>query len=470
MSADTSAMRSEDHASSGLSGAASRVERRARSLATWRDADLVHETLTHSHGPAFDELVRRYRAQVERYLSRRLHSSDAVLDATQETFLRAYEGLHSYWPSCSFVGWLLGIAGNVAHELLRARRHAPAELKGTSESRWASPMLTELTPVAALEERESAARLCEAVASLPTQLAIPAVLRFYHDTDLREIAYLLDLSVGAVKMRLSRARRIMRKCTRRGKLPFPTTVATDLARCYWQLGKLLWTQGHWQQGAGAYAASFVLDDGLGMRMWGDTQDSSGTPYHRTRCRHAEKALRRAIRARPGSSRLWTALGAFRYFHGGAFDESQSCFARALELEAFGGALINMAHLHTFGRVRLKDAFDHLRAAEKTESGNPFYYAILGTALAKSGRKNESLWAARETLFLAGKALTDGARHWFPALQKIGGDIFVRAGLRHLARRCYWRSVEVRPPLHVSADTAERLYRVTVGARLDDLLY
>ena len=59
-------------------------------------------------------------------------------------------------------------------------------------------------------ERERGHRIEAAMAALPAEMRAVLVLRAYHDLDYPEIAAALDLEVGTVKSRLSRARTALR--------------------------------------------------------------------------------------------------------------------------------------------------------------------------------------------------------------------------------------------------------------------
>ncbi len=59
-------------------------------------------------------------------------------------------------------------------------------------------------------DRERSHRIEVAMAALPAEMRAVLVLRAFHDLDYPEIAAALDLEVGTVKSRLSRARAALR--------------------------------------------------------------------------------------------------------------------------------------------------------------------------------------------------------------------------------------------------------------------
>lgn len=72
---------------------------------------------------AFDRLVRKYQSPIRRFF---LHQTcgDGPLsdDLAQDTFLKAYTGIHTFRSLSSFSTWLYHIAYNVFYDYLRNRK------------------------------------------------------------------------------------------------------------------------------------------------------------------------------------------------------------------------------------------------------------------------------------------------------------------------------------------------------------
>ncbi|MEO1279911.1 MAG: sigma factor, partial [Planctomycetota bacterium] len=64
--------------------------------------------------PAYNVLVVRYQDRVYRFLLRRTGSSAEAEDIAQETFLRAWQKLHTFEPERPLAPWLLTIAARLA--------------------------------------------------------------------------------------------------------------------------------------------------------------------------------------------------------------------------------------------------------------------------------------------------------------------------------------------------------------------
>lgn len=158
------------------------------------------------------QLVKRARggaadaaeALLERHWDRAWTAAYAVLgnrsaadDAAQSAVERAFRALDSFDESRPFGPWLARIAANQALNQIRARRREVAldeELPG--EDRYEG-----------VDARDEVIR---AVAALPPDRRMVVALRYWADLEHSEIALALDVPVGTVSSRLSRAIRELR--------------------------------------------------------------------------------------------------------------------------------------------------------------------------------------------------------------------------------------------------------------------
>lgn len=156
---------------------------------------------------ALRQLVRRHQGPVGALLRRMLDPvglDGLTEDLAQETFLRAFRALDRFdlEGPASFSTWLLRIASRLAiNELARKRpRLAPADGLG-------SPT----TPESEHRRKRIGQAIAAAVGELPPTFRAAFILREYHGLDYAEISEMLDLELGTVKSRLSRARRLLRE-------------------------------------------------------------------------------------------------------------------------------------------------------------------------------------------------------------------------------------------------------------------
>ena len=157
---------------------------------------------------AFDEIVRRYQRRVYSTALRIVRRHDLADDVTQEAFLRAHRALASYDRARPFGPWICRIAANLAINHVRSPE-AREEALDEGEFDRSHPAAAD-GPLEAVLQTEARRVLDDAVGRLPAEQRAVFVLRTFEDLSYKEIAEALDLSVGTVMSRLSRAREKLR--------------------------------------------------------------------------------------------------------------------------------------------------------------------------------------------------------------------------------------------------------------------
>ncbi len=120
---------------------------------------------------------------------------DDAEDAVAETMLRAYEKIDSLKDQERFKFWLMQILVNNARTLLRKRKRV---------------ICVEEIESYIPDGREGISDIWETVLSLEDDLRTIVILHYYQGFRGDEIAIMLNLPVGTVKSRLSRARKKLR--------------------------------------------------------------------------------------------------------------------------------------------------------------------------------------------------------------------------------------------------------------------
>jgi RNA polymerase sigma-70 factor (ECF subfamily) len=168
---------------------------------------------------AFEEIVRRFERPVWSLAFRFTGDAELARDVTQEVFLRLWKNLGRYDPSRPFAPWFLKLATNFAlnaKEAAKLRKAASLDAppRGQEESRLpADPAAA--TAMEGASDREAKDAVRKAVAELDAKYAGPVALFYLEGLDLKAIAERLDLPEGTVKIRLHRARDILRKTLER---------------------------------------------------------------------------------------------------------------------------------------------------------------------------------------------------------------------------------------------------------------
>jgi RNA polymerase sigma-70 factor, ECF subfamily len=172
-----------------------------------RERELDEETLrraqTGDHA-AQAALIERYQRPVFALLSRMVGADPALVeDLAQETFLRVLGALAGFDPrgEARLVTWILTIAGHLAIDHLRA-----AGTRGDATAAVGGLPTTLPRPDQDAQRRDLAAALTTAVDELGPHFRAAFVLREVQGLSYEEIATVLDIHIGTVKSRLSRAR------------------------------------------------------------------------------------------------------------------------------------------------------------------------------------------------------------------------------------------------------------------------
>lgn len=154
---------------------------------------------------AWRDLIARFERPVHALIYRLLagRSRHRAPDLTQETFVRVLKALPNFDPGgpATLQTWILTIATRLTLNEMRK----PEALALAHE-----PPARERADVDA-ERKRLGAVIAAGIGELPDAQRAVLVLREYHDLDYQDIADALELDVGTVKSRLSRARAALRE-------------------------------------------------------------------------------------------------------------------------------------------------------------------------------------------------------------------------------------------------------------------
>jgi RNA polymerase sigma factor (sigma-70 family) len=152
---------------------------------------------------AYGELVQRHQGIAFRTAYVIAHDATDAEEAAQDGFVKAYRALGRFRSGAPFRPWLLQIVANEARNRRRsAGRRAGLVLRAAEENRSGDAVPS---PEAALVGSERRAELIEAVNALREEERDVIACRFFLDLSEEETAAALDVKVGTVKSRTSRA-------------------------------------------------------------------------------------------------------------------------------------------------------------------------------------------------------------------------------------------------------------------------
>lgn len=135
-----------------------------------------------------------------------------VEDVVQDTLWKAYQHLPGYRERAPISAWLSRIALNEGVRLLRNRRTRKIDLAGPDVPLYDVPPVAARgdSPEQILVSNEIHEIVCNCIERMRPDYRAILSLRILDDLSYAEIAQRLELSLGAVKTRIHRARRVLR--------------------------------------------------------------------------------------------------------------------------------------------------------------------------------------------------------------------------------------------------------------------
>ncbi|MBN2467742.1 MAG: sigma-70 family RNA polymerase sigma factor [Deltaproteobacteria bacterium] len=161
---------------------------------------------------SFELLVIKYEKQIFNLIYRFTNDRETVADLAQDTFFKAYRGIHKFKGKSSFYTWLRRIAINNSINYLQSRKEyasleqdsEDAEIRNLSDSRYEAPEESVLS-------KEMSVIVRKTLESLPEQFRSILIMREFEEMSYSDIADSLGCPVGTVRSRLFHARRVFKE-------------------------------------------------------------------------------------------------------------------------------------------------------------------------------------------------------------------------------------------------------------------
>lgn len=158
---------------------------------------------------AFDQLVLKHQARLLSVVNQYIKDPSESLDVLQETFIKAYQAINGFRSDSAFYSWIYRIAVNTAkNHLLHLERRPPQSDYSIDAAEYNE---TESMSSKQGAKHSTSHELLKAFESLPKHLQEVLTLREIGGLSYAEIAESMDIPVGTVRSRISRARAILLK-------------------------------------------------------------------------------------------------------------------------------------------------------------------------------------------------------------------------------------------------------------------
>lgn len=166
---------------------------------------------------AFNELYKRHRRTLLKLAFQLLKGDeDAAEEISEVCWIKILRSLHTYNSYGSFLGWAGRILQNLHKDQFKrgAYKYCDTFPPGFEFEEWC-PAHPSLDPLEQLILKEETDRVMKRLGSLPKPLSQAFIMACIEGRSYTEISRILDVQVGAIKMRLHRAKLALREVVAR---------------------------------------------------------------------------------------------------------------------------------------------------------------------------------------------------------------------------------------------------------------
>lgn len=157
---------------------------------------------------AFAAIVRRYEALVARTVIGMLGNTQEAEDVGQEVFIRFYRAMEKFRGDSALGTYLVRIAINLSLNAMKKRKNS-VDINSKMDEGFKAEDLVIAEDTLAKKDAHDAVH--QALLTLDPKFRSVVVLRMIEGYDTKETAEILDIPLGTVLSRLTRAQKQLRK-------------------------------------------------------------------------------------------------------------------------------------------------------------------------------------------------------------------------------------------------------------------
>jgi len=183
---------------------------------SWKMPDrLIINRILSGEKELFEILLRRNNQTLYRAVRSYLNDADDIRDTMQDAYLKAYEKLEQFRGDAAFSTWLVRIGINEA--LLRIRKQKRNSVLSISTTKATQAHISQISdpnqmnPEKQTIHQETRHLIENAIDQLPEKYKVIYILKEVEGMDNRDIAACLALSDSNVKVRLHRAKNLLKE-------------------------------------------------------------------------------------------------------------------------------------------------------------------------------------------------------------------------------------------------------------------
>jgi RNA polymerase sigma-70 factor, ECF subfamily len=162
---------------------------------------------------SYDELVTRHRGRIYAMIRNMIHQEADAWDLSQDVFIKAWQALPRFESKARFSTWLYRIAHNTVYDFMRKRKiEGSGELNDEIFERDAIDPASATTPSGgespdrSMAQGELRAKIEQALDKLSAEHRQVVILKDVQGLSYKEIAEVMETSLGTVMSRLFYAR------------------------------------------------------------------------------------------------------------------------------------------------------------------------------------------------------------------------------------------------------------------------
>ena len=184
---------------------------------------------------AFNRLVLAYQDMAFNLAARMLSDPDLAEDVTQTAFLSAFRNFNTFRGG-SFKAWVMRMVTNACYDQLRQRQRRPTtplEPVDDEDDEIESPAWMAdgaASPETQLEQAELERAITRCLGGLDVEFRAVVVMIDLQGMDYQEVSASINIPLGTVKSRLTRARLKLRDCLHRFWELLPSAYRLDQQR------------------------------------------------------------------------------------------------------------------------------------------------------------------------------------------------------------------------------------------------
>jgi RNA polymerase sigma-70 factor (ECF subfamily) len=168
------------------------------------DDEVIRQISLKDRDRAFDLLVKKYRDRIYYHALYITKDSEEAFDVAQDVFVRAYHEKRIFQEGFRAKAWLFRVCTNRCYNIVRDRHRRGGILERLGKV--STGLDDQHRAIDAVLQKELSKGMATAMGKLSDDHRDILLLRYYHDLSYQEIADSLQVKLGTVMSRLSRAK------------------------------------------------------------------------------------------------------------------------------------------------------------------------------------------------------------------------------------------------------------------------